>query len=314
MPFGIWCRGGSVFLGCHNRGCAFGTTNQNGKGNNILDFIIHCGDAPNFDGALRVWCKCIGIEWHEANKENKKHVVIEKDFCDPKNGLFFAIFNGKYKHKYGGKVAKFKRLLNKQCRCENDEILNEVWCRTKEEFDRSQKEWNATYLGDVVYTQVRSFYREMLRVLKHWPKPFSSLSRAQEGHIEQPADAASYRKWLERLGGNGFSKTKAKQAIQLAQKQLSDVEMRTLRRECTLRQAQEETGVPFNTIKYRKDKKVEDIRKRLGIKVQRVKKARKKAERVERQDNEKANVLYTKIYTAEDYSQEYLRKLISSCK
>jgi hypothetical protein len=310
-PFGVWCNGETVLLACHNLGCAFGTTNGNGKGNNIFDFIIHCGDAPDIDGALKTWCQFIGVEWHEPKEKQEEHLVTESDFQDLENGLFFAIFSGNYKHKHGGKVAKFKRLLRQQCGQKYQEIQNEVWCKTKEKFNRRKKEWNATYLGGVVLTQLRSFYREMLDCEKYEPKSFSSLAQEK---VEQAADTASYRGWCEEEYSIGKDKAKARQALKLAKERLTDVELRIASGECTLRQAEEETGVPFNTIRYRKDKKIEGIRKELGIEPRKTRKLKKSGEKVEGQDDEKNKVVYTKIYTAKDYSQDELRKLVPSCE
>jgi hypothetical protein len=310
MSFGVWCKGGILFLACHKRGCEFGTTNANGKGNNIIDFII-LQENVDFHEALKTWCDFLRIEWHAPTEKKQDHLVTEEDFQNLESGLFFAIFNGKYKHNYSGRVAKFKRLLRHQCGQEYNDILNEVWCRTKNSFNEREKEWNASYLGEKIYTQLRSFYRETLRCQNNQPKSFSSVDQEKDDHA---ADIANYRGWCEEEYSIGKDKAKARQALELAKERLTNVELRVITRECTLRQAQEETGVPFNTIKYRKDKKIEGIRKELGIEPRKTRKVNKAGEKVEVQDGEKNDVVYTKIYTAKDYSQDELRKLVTSCQ
>jgi len=311
-PFGIWRSGGSVRLGCQNPNCSFGMYNGNGKGNNIFDFIIHCGEAADFGGALEAWRKYLGIDWHESTEKYKNHIVNENDFQDVEHGLFFAILNGRYKHRFSGRTAKFKRLLHNQCELTLQEIENEIWCRAKKEYLRRKKEWNATYLGDVIHTQLRSFYREQLQVMKHQPKPLSRLGPEERDCASEVAEAAAYAEWCERANSNGFDEATAKQALELAKEHFTEVEVRIVRGECSLRQAQQETAMPFTTIKYRKDRKIESIRKQLGIQVRKPKKVRRNGETVMQKNDEVSNVISTKIFTAKDYSQEELRKLIPS--
>ena len=93
LYFGVWCRSGKVHIGCQNPKCGFGTHNGNGRGNNIFDFIIECGEARDLDSALRVWCEYLGLEWRGHKEKRQTRQVSPEDFNQPERGLFFANFN-----------------------------------------------------------------------------------------------------------------------------------------------------------------------------------------------------------------------------
>ena len=143
-------------------------------------------------------------------------------------------------------------------------------------------------------------------------KAFSSLATEGCDCAREAADAVAYEEWCERANNNGFDEATAKRAIELAKELLTEVEERIVSEECSLRQAEKETGVPFTTIKYRKDKKIESIRKQLAIEVRKSKKVSRNGERILKKDDKVSDVISTEIYTAKDYSQEELRRLVPS--
>ena len=255
--FGIWCKGGKVLLGCHNAKCGFGTKNSNGKGNNIYDFIMAIA-GEDFDGALKIWCEEIGVPFKEVEERAEK-IVQEEDIYP----LCEVAFYGKKKWKYMRQIQYRKNLLVNQLNWEKEELFNEMYLRMREEFEKYEC-MNVSFFLQRYSNRIRSLYDEK----KHgwdYEIPMNCFANNEEIDVEKDQCIESkycLDRWMSNDEIAHDVSARNREALRLADKELTEVEKGLLRRDLTYREVAHANGTAPSTLHHRLAKKRKSIAKR----------------------------------------------------
>ena len=112
LYFGVWCRYGKVYLGCHNPQCNLGTSNS------ILDFIQRF-EGVDFHGALTIWQEFLGIE----SIDEEKYLTCLNQLHEACRDAFSG--NGIYRQNH---IIRFsKRTLIRDFEWHHEELFDEIF-------------------------------------------------------------------------------------------------------------------------------------------------------------------------------------------
>jgi hypothetical protein len=248
LYFGVWSYYGKVYLGCHNPICDLGTKN------NILDFIQRM-ESVDFYGALTIWQTFCGAE-----------AISEKRYLSGLNELHLACRdafsgNGKFKQNYIIRLSK--RTLIEDFGWHHEELFSEVFKRMVVLYfskpSVNQKyivQMMANYLQRVVGQEIG---RAEIEISEHrllnvdWDMNLSN----------DILDYASYQTNFTDPLVEREERENEQKALKMAIEILDEVEMKTIIDDkFSIRQASLITGIAKSTIQYRRDKKLETIRKK----------------------------------------------------
>jgi hypothetical protein len=246
LYFGVWCRYGKVYLGCHNPQCNLGTSNS------ILDFIQRF-EGVDFHGALTIWQEFLGIE-----------SISEKRYLTCLNQLHEACrdaYSGNGKYKQNHIIRLSKRTLIKDFRWHHEELFDEIF-REMVTLYFTKPHVNQKY----VVQMMANYLQKLVRQEFERAEIEISEQRLLKAHIGKGIrndilDYVSYQTTFTDPLIERETREMHQLALNMAYESLDVIELRIIIDDkFSIRKASLITGIPKSTIAYRFNNKLRQIR------------------------------------------------------
>lgn len=246
LYFGVWCRYGKVYLGCHNPQCNLGTSNS------ILDFIQRF-EGVDFHGALTIWQEFPGIE----SIDEEKYLTCLNQLHEACRDAFSG--NGIYKQNHIIRLSK--RTLIRDFGWHHEELFSEVFKRMVVLYF-SKPSVNQKYVVQMMANYLQKLVRqEFERATIEISEQRLLKAHIGKGISNDILDYVSYQTNFTDPLIERETREMHQLALNMAYKSLDVIELRIITDDkFSIRKASLITGISKSTIAHRLNNKLQDIR------------------------------------------------------
>jgi hypothetical protein len=246
LYFGVWCRYGKVYLGCHNPQCNLGTSNS------ILDFIQRF-EGVDFHGALTIWQEFLGIESIDQEKYLTCLNQLHEGCRDAYSG------NGIYRQNHIILISK--RTLIKDFRWHHEELFAEIF-REMVTLYFTKPHVNQKYVVQMMANHLQKLVRqEFQRAQIEISEQRLLKAHIGKGIRNDILDYVSYQTTFTDPLIERETREMHQLALNMAYESLDVIELRIIIDDkFSIRKASLITGIPKSTIAYRLNNKLKQIR------------------------------------------------------